>query len=64
MRMQLRKLTRLTNAFSTQWANLWAMLRLHFAFYNFCRIHPTIRATPAMKAGIPDHVWDLAELPA
>jgi hypothetical protein len=37
-------------------------LLLHFAFYKFCRIHSTIRVTPAMQAGIADHVWDLAEL--
>jgi hypothetical protein len=39
-----------------------AALALYFAYYNFCRIHSTIRVTPAMEAGITDHVWDLAEL--
>ena len=62
MRMQIRRLTRLTNAFSKKWENLWAALALHFGYYNFCRIHGTIRVTPAMQAGITDHVWDLSEL--
>ena len=48
MRMQIRRLTRLTNGFSKKWGNLWAALCLRFAFYNFCRIHRTIRVTPAM----------------
>jgi transposase-like protein/IS1 family transposase len=62
MRMMIRRLTRLTNAFSKKWENLWAALCLHFAFYNFCRIHRTIRVTPAMEAGIADRVWELGEL--
>src|SRR5438552_678872 len=62
MRMQIRRLTRLTNAFSRKWANLRASLALHFAFYNFCRPHKTIRVTPAMEAGLADHVWGIAEL--
>jgi transposase-like protein/IS1 family transposase len=62
MRMQIRRLTRLTNAFSKKWENLWAALCLHFAYYNFCRIHRTIRVTPAMEAGIADHVWEISEL--
>jgi transposase-like protein/IS1 family transposase len=62
MRMQIRRLTRLTNAFSKKWENLWAALCCHFAWYNFCRIHQTLRITPAMAAGITDHVWDLREL--
>jgi IS1 family transposase len=62
MRMQIRRLTRLTNGFSKKWENLWAALALHFAYYNFCRIHRTIRVTPAMEAGITDHVWELGEL--
>jgi len=63
MRMQMRRLTRLTNGFSKKWENLWAMLCLYFAWYNFVRIHRTLRVSPAMEAGITDHVWDLAELP-
>jgi transposase-like protein/IS1 family transposase len=62
MRMQIRRLTRLTNAFSKKWENLWAALCLHFAHYNFCRIHSTIRVTPAMESGLTDHVWTIAEL--
>lgn len=62
IRMQMRRMTRLTNAFSKKWENLWAAYCLWFAFYNFCRIHQTLRVTPAMEAGITDHVWELAEL--
>jgi IS1 family transposase/transposase-like protein len=62
LRMQLRRLTRLTNAFSKKLENLKAALALHFAYYNFCRVHKTLRVTPAMEAGITDHVWSLTEL--
>lgn len=62
MRMQVRRLTRLTNGFSKKWENHRAALALHFAYYNFCRIHGSIRVTPAMEAGITGHVWTLAEL--
>jgi hypothetical protein len=62
MRMQIRRFTRLTNAFSKKWENHWAALCLYFAHYNFCRIHSSIRVTPAMEAGIADHVGDLGEL--
>ena len=62
MRMQMRRFTRLTNGFSKKLTNLKAACALHFAYYNFCRIHRTIRVTPAIEAGITDHVWDLAEL--
>lgn len=62
MRMQMRRLTRLTNAFSKKLAHLKAAVALHFAYYNFCRTHKTIRVTPAMEAGITDHVWTIAEL--
>jgi hypothetical protein len=62
IRMQLRRLTRPTNAFSKKWENLWSAYCLHFAYYNFCRIHKSLRVTPAMEAGIVDHVWGLAEL--
>jgi hypothetical protein len=58
----MRRLTRLTNAFSKRWDSLWSAYCPHFGYYNFCRIHRTIRVTPAMEAGITDHVWDLAEL--
>ena len=62
MRMQIRRLTRLTNGFSKKWENHWAMLCLYFAWYNFVRIHRTLRVTPAMEAGITDHVWSIGEL--
>jgi IS1 family transposase len=63
-RMQMRRFTRLTNGFSKKLANLRAMVWLWIAYYNFCRIHGSIRVTPAMAAGVTDHVWDLAELVA
>jgi hypothetical protein len=62
IRMQMRRLTRLTNAFSKKWDNLWAAYCLHFAYYNFCRIHKTLRVTPAMAAGVTATVWDLQDL--
>jgi transposase-like protein/IS1 family transposase len=62
IRMQMRCLTRLTNGFSKKWENLWAAYCLHFAYYNMCRIHRSLRVTPAMETGITDHVWDMEEL--
>jgi transposase-like protein/IS1 family transposase len=62
MRMQIRRLTRLTNAFSKKLVNLKAAIALHFAYYNFCRIHQTLRVTSAMEAGLTDHVWTIEEL--
>ena len=62
MRMQIRRFTRLTNGFSKKIENLKAALALHFAHYNFMRIHKTLRITPAMEAGIADHVWEWGEL--
>ena len=62
VRMQLRRFTRLTNAFSKKLENMKAALALHFAHYNFCRIHQTLRVTPEMAAGISDKVWGLSEL--
>lgn len=62
IRMGMRRMTRLTNAFSKKWENLEAAYALHFAYYNFCRIHKTLRVTPAMEQGITDHVWTIAEL--
>jgi hypothetical protein len=52
----------LTNAFSKSLKHLKAAVALHFAYYNFCRTHGTIRVTPAMEAGIANHVWTIAEL--
>jgi len=62
MRMQIRRFTRLTNAFSKKWENHYAALALYFAYYNFVRIHQTLRVTPAMEAGLTDHVWTLKDL--
>jgi IS1 family transposase len=62
IRMGMRRMTRLTNAFSKKWENLKAAYALWFAFYNFCRVHQTLRVTPAMEAGIADHVWAVHEL--
>jgi len=62
MRMCIRRLTRLTNGFSKKWENLKAALALYFAYYNFCRVHQTLRVTPAMEQGIADHVWTIGEL--
>jgi hypothetical protein len=61
-RMHMRRFTRLTNGFSKKAENHAAAIALHLAFYNFCRVHRTLRMTPAMAAGIADHVWELDEL--
>ncbi len=62
MRMSMRRFTRLTNAFSKKVENLQHAVSLHFMYYNFARIHKTLRVTPAMEAGISDHVWSLQEI--
>ena len=62
IRMQMRRLTRLTNAFSKKWENLWAAYCLHFAWYKFVRRHQSLRMTPAMAAGITNHMWTIREL--
>jgi hypothetical protein len=62
LRMGQRRWTRLTNAFGRKWENQWAAVILWYTYYNFCRIHKSLRVTPAMEAGITDYVWDLAEL--
>ncbi len=59
MRMQLRRFTRLTNAFSKKPSHLKAACALHFAWYNFCRIHQTLRVTPAMAAGVSAGLWSI-----
>jgi IS1 family transposase len=64
IRMQNRRFTRLTNAFSKKFANHVHMLALYFAFYNFCRIHKTLRVTPAMAAKITDRLWSLEDIVA
>ena len=62
LRMSQRRFTRLTNAFSKKLDNLKAAVSLHFAYYNLCRVHMTLRVTPAMEAGLTDHVWSVEEL--
>ncbi len=62
MRMQMRRFTPLTNAFSKSLRNLKDALALHFAHYNFVRVHGSLRVTPAMAAGVANHIWDLNEL--
>jgi IS1 family transposase len=62
MRMQMRRFTRLTNAFSKKIENLMAAVALHYMHYNFCRVHQTLRVTPAMEARLTDHVWTIEEL--
>jgi hypothetical protein len=64
IRMQNRRFTRLTNGFSKKIDNHAHMVALHFLYYNFGRIHKTLRVTPAMEAGISDHVWSLEEIAA
>ena len=62
MRMSMRRFTRLTNAFSKKVENHAHAIALHFMHYNFARIHKSLRVTPAMEAGISDHVWKLEEI--
>jgi IS1 family transposase len=62
MRMQIRRLTRLTNAFSKKRENLRAVLAIYFGWYNLCRVHRTLRVTPGMQAGITNHIWTIGEL--
>ncbi len=62
MRMSMRRFTRLTNAFSKKLENLKAAVALHFTHYNLVRIHKTLRLTPAIAAGVSDHLWSMTEL--
>ena len=62
IRMGMRRMTRLTNAFSKKWTKLYATLAVFFTYHNFCRVHSSLRVTPAMEAGITDHIWSLSEL--
>jgi len=64
MRMGMRRFTRLTNGFSKKIENHMAAIALHFMHYNFCRVHKTLRVTPAMEAGLVHHVWTVEELVA
>lgn len=62
MRMQMRRFTRLTNGFSKKLENHIASIALHYMHYNFCRVHQTLRVTPAMEAGVADHIWTITEM--
>lgn len=62
MRMSMRRFTRLTNAFSKKVENHAAAIALYFMYYNFGRVHQTLRVTPAMEAGVTDHVWSVEEI--
>jgi len=64
MRMSMRRFTRLTNGFSKKLENHEHALAIYYMHYNFCRIHQTLRVTPAMEAGVSDHVWTLEEVVA
>ena len=64
MRMSIRRFTRVTNAFSKKLKNHEAAVALHFMHYNFVRVHQTLRCTPAMAAGVSDHVWSTEEIVA
>ena len=62
LRMGVRRFTRLTNAFSKKFENHCHMVAIYHAYYNFCRVHQTLRVTPAMEAGLANHVWTVEEL--
>ncbi len=62
LRMQQRRFTRLTNAFSKKLENHVAAVALYVAHYNFCRVHETLRVTPAMQLGVTEHIWTIGEL--
>ncbi len=62
MRMSIRRFTRLTNGFSKKVENHGHAVALYFMYYNFVRVHSTLRVTPAMEAGISDHVWSIEEM--
>lgn len=62
MRMHMRRFTRLTNAFSKKFANHIASIAIHYMYYNFCRIHQTLRVTPAMAAGVTDRLWTISDI--
>ena len=62
MRMHIRRMTRLTNAYSKKLENLKAAVALHFCHYNFVRTHSSIRVTPAMQAGVTNHIWGIKDI--
>jgi len=62
MRMSMRRFTRLTNAHSKKLENHRYAVAMFYAYYNFCRVHQTLRVTPAIESGLTDHVWSMEEL--
>jgi hypothetical protein len=62
VRMATRRYTRLTNAFSRKFENHWAATILSYCWYNFGRVHKSLRMTPAMAAGVSDHIWSVREM--
>jgi hypothetical protein len=60
--MHLQRFTRLTNGFGKKLVNLKASVAVFVAWYNFCHVHQTLRVTPALEAGLTDHVWTVQEL--
>jgi hypothetical protein len=64
MRMHMRRFTRLTNAFSKKVENHAHAVALHMMYYNFVRIHKTLRVTPAMAAGVSDRLWEIGDIAA
>ncbi len=62
--MSMRRFTRLTNAFSKKIENLEYAVALHFMYYNFCRIHQSLRITPAMAAGVTNRLWEIEDIVA
>ena len=62
MRMSMKRFARLSNGFSKKVENHEHAIALHYMHYNFCRVHQSLRVTPAMEAGVADHVWTIAEL--
>lgn len=64
MRMHMRRLTRLTNAYSKKLENFEAAMALHFAYYNFCKVHSSLRCAPAMESGVANRVWSVGDLVA
>jgi hypothetical protein len=62
MRMDLRRLTRLTNGYSKKWENLRAMLAIYILYHNFGKVHMSLRVTPAMEKGLTNHIWSWEEM--
>jgi hypothetical protein len=62
IRMAVRRMTRLTNAFSKKWENHESAIALYFAYYNFCRVHGTTQQTPAIASGLADETWSMKRL--